>query len=471
MSVNTKSDLALQHHLVVISAVGKPDIALKAWNKLIQLWDVEELDSISLRFLPAIYVNIGHLDTELNPKLSGKYRYNSVRNIERLRSLKPVIGQFDKLTIDYRLVKGFAISLRIKTLGYRIMGDIDFVIRRNDLENVLRIFSEFDFTDKFFIDCEKYSISSKKEKYTLINNGGTEIDLHVAENAFPSKILKKMLQEKPLEVYWEGILIKIPSDQSLISHSLLHGLQGTAVTDRWQTLVDINTLERVKESHKPWTILSLNNRIARAFNDDSKIFDSTNKHYFDFVFKAKLLKTSFWINKLLSHRFTFKTPNTDGITSLICDKKLSIRTLAYCAWASFAARSLLENFVCKTFGGFLKQPKLNILSSNDYLPHREVDTFSVLQNILDYRFRVKTSLRVSKMDIYFHSKVFQEKNYEIFCNGIFVGVSNKSGHFGISYFGEGKDFEISIRNPNHSCERCFSTFENLKIRFEYEDLI
>ena len=471
MSVTTKSDLALQHHLVVISAVGKPDIALKAWNKLIQLWDVEELDSISLRFLPAIYVNIGHLDTNLNPKLSGKYRYNSVRNIERLRSLKPIIGQFDKSTIDYRLVKGFAISLRIKTLGYRTMGDIDIVIRRNDLENVLRIFSEFGFTDKFFIDCAKYNISSKKEKYTLVNSRGTEIDLHVAENAFPSKILKKMLQEKASEAYWEGIFIKIPSDESLISHSLLHGLQGSSVTDRWQTLVDINTLERVKESNKLWEFLSLNNRIAKAFNDDSKLFDSTNKQYFDFVFKAKLLKTSFWINKLLSHKFSFKTLKTDKITSLIGDKKLSMRTFAYCAWNFFAARSLFENIACKTFGGFLKEPKLSILSSNDYLPLREVDKFSVLQNIFDYRFRVKTSLRVQKMDIYFQSKVFQEKNYEIFCNGRLVGVSDKSGHFGVSYFDEDKDFEISIRNPNHACDKCFSTFESLKIRFEYEDLI
>jgi hypothetical protein len=161
---------------VVISAVGKPAIALKAWNKLIQIWDVEEFDSISLRFLPAIYVNIGFLDGNLNPKLLGKYRYNSVRNLQRLRSLKPIIAKFHDLSIDYRLVKGFAISLRMKTLGYRIMGDIDLVIRRDDLKNVLCILSDSGFIDKFFVDCEKYTVSEKQEKYTLISDSDIEID-------------------------------------------------------------------------------------------------------------------------------------------------------------------------------------------------------------------------------------------------------------------------------------------------------
>jgi hypothetical protein len=457
--------------LVVISAVGKSDIALKAWNKLIQLWDVEELDSISLRFLPAVYVNIGHLYNDLNPKLLGKYRYNSVRNIQRLRSLKPIIGKFDTLSIDYRFVKGFAISLRMKTLGYRIMGDVDIVIRRGDLKNVLRIFSDFGYADKFYTDCEKYTVSNKQEKYTLIADNGTEIDLHVAENAFPSKVFKKMFQEKETRIPWEGIFIKIPSDQLLISHSLLHGLQGVSVTDRWQTLVDVNTLENVRKSNKHWKFSSLSKRIANAFDDDSKIFSAANVDHFEFAFKAKSLTSYYWINKLLSHRFTVQSSDTRGIALLFSNNRYSIRSLSYSTWYFLAARSLLERIACTLLGGFLNRPKSTIQSGHGYLPIQEVDKFSVLHNIFDYRFRIQCSSRVSKLDIHFESEVFRKKNYEVFCNGKLVGVSNKSGVFGVSYFDKVRDFEISIRNPSHACYGCFETLENLKVRFEYEDLI
>ncbi len=457
--------------MAVISAVGKPDIALKAWNKLIKIWDVEELDSISLRFLPAIYVNIGRSDNEFNPKILGKYRYNSVKNIQRLRSLKPIITRFDNLSIDYRVIKGFAISLRMKTLGYRVMGDIDLVISCVDLENVLRTFSEFGYIDKFYTDCDKYTISKKTEKYTFINHSGTEIDLHVAENAFPSKVFKKMFQEKETRIDWEGIPIRIPSDQLLISHALLHGLQGSSVTDRWQTLVDVNTLESLRKSSKPWRFSSLSNRIARAFDDDSKLFSSANDHYFEFVFEARSLTTYFWINKLLSHRFRIKSLNTTRINHLFSDKRFPVRNLSYSTWYFLTARSLFEKIVCKALGGFLSQPKMAILPSRDYLPVQEVDKFSVLQNVFDYRFRIQSSRRISKLDIHFESEVFKEKNYEIFCNGQLVGASNNSGYFAVSYFKEARDFEISIRNPSHTCERCFKTLENLKVKFEYEDSI
>jgi hypothetical protein len=456
---------------VVISAVGKPAIALQAWNKLIQIWDVEELDSISLRFLPAIYVNIGSLDGNLNPKLLGKYRYNSVRNIQRLRSLKPIINEFDNLSIDYRLVKGFAISLRMKTLGYRIMGDIDLVIKVADLENVLRIFSDFGFKDKFFVDCENYTVSEKQEKYTLISDSDTEIDLHIVENAFPSRTFKKMFQEKEMIIPWDGMSIKIPSDQQLISHSLLHGLQASSVTDRWQTLVDVNTLERVKKSTKPWKFSTLSYRIVKAFEDDLKLFSPANIHHFDFAFEAKTLKIYYWINKLLSHRFTSRFPRRSGMVQFSSDKSLSIRSLPYSIWYFLAARALFERVLCVAFGGFLNKPKNAIESGRDYVPAQKVEEFSTLQNIFDYRFRVRSSRTLSKLDIHLDSDAFRTRNYEIFCNGKLVGVSNKSGSFGISYFDEDTDFEISIRNPSHVCVGCFRSFEQLKVRFEFEESI
>lgn len=467
--MNTKSNLSLQHRLAVISAVGNPTIALKAWNKLIQIWDVEELDSISLRFLPAIYVKIGRLDANLNPKLLGKYRYNTVQNMQRLRSLKPIISKFHTLSIDYRLVKGFAISLRMKTLGYRIMSDIDLVISADELKNVLCIFFEFGFKDKFLVDCENYTVSEKQEKYTLISHDGVEIDLHIVQNAFPSRVFRKMFREKEIEVPWEGIFIKIPSDQLLISHSLLHGLQASSVTDRWQTLVDVNAIETVKNSKRRWKFSSLSSRIVDAFEDDFNLFGNTNVHHFDFAFEAKSLRFYYWVNKVTSHRFTFQFPRISEVVQLSREKIFSIRNLMYLTWYFLATRAIFERFVCILFGGFLNRPTNVIQNGLEYIPAQKVEEFSVFQNTFDYRFRVKSASTTSKLDIHFDSDVFRTGNFEIFCNGKLVGVSNKSGTVGASYFENARDYEISIRNPSHACERCFKSFENLRVRFEFED--
>jgi hypothetical protein len=280
-----------------------------------------------------------------------------------------------------------------------------------------------------------------------------------------------MFQKKEIVIPWEGMFIKIPSDQLLISHSLLHGLQASSVTDRWQTLVDVNTLERVKKSNKPWKFSSLSSRIVKAFEDDLKLFSPANVHHFDFAFEAKTLKVYYWINKLVSHRFTFRFPRRSGMVKLSSDRRLSIRSLPYSIWYFLAARAIFERFVCVVFGGFLNKPKNAIESGRDYLPAQEIGEFSTLQNIFDYRYRVRSSSTISKLDIHFGSDVFRTRNYEIFCNGKLVGVSNKSGSFGISYFDKVKDFEISIRNPSHACGRCFRSFEDLRVRFEFEELI
>jgi hypothetical protein len=155
----------------------------------------------------------------------------------------------------------------------------------------------------------------------------------------------------------------------------------------------------------------------------------------------------------------------------LSDKRFTVRSLSYSTWYFLTARSLFEKIVCKVIGGFLNQPKMTISPSRDYLPVQEVDKFSVLQNVFDYRFRIQSSSRISKLDIYFESEVFKEKNYEIFCNGKLLGVSNNSGYFAVSYFEETRNFEISIRNPSHACKKCFRTLENFKVRFEYEDSI
>lgn len=460
-------DVESQIFLAVLSAIAHQSLAERAWEKLNHLWAIEELDSICLRFLPAIYVNLGLEDSTFNQKVRGKYRYNTAKNIMRMKAFKPLLNEFMRKKIDYRVVKGFAISLRMNSLGYRIMSDIDLVIQLRDLDHVLQILSEHGFRDKFYSECENYRISKKSEKFTFINDGEVELDLHVSENAFPSRIFSRMFQESPRWIRWEDIEVSIPSDELLKRHSALHGLQSSGVTDRWQSLVDLNVLSKIESTDVRLSFWIVKRSILKSLIKYPEFAECSTDKFFALNSKLLLLYLDFWINKVVSHnRYFLRTTELDGVYIVKADLS-HWRRMMYRFWQISGSRSLLEKFICKTFGGFLQEPKKVLEKGKAYQPKMEYEAFSALESTHDFRFRLKFLEEFAKVDLYFSSDTFLSKRYEIFANGKLVGVTPNSSSLGVSCFQVDKDLEVSFRNPSHSCQNCYLPLNELQVRFEY----
>jgi hypothetical protein len=464
--IQREDSAELQHHLVVLSALAEKDVAVQAWTRLLELWSVEILDGISLRFLPAVYVNIGKTDPNFSQKVKGKYRYNTALNLGRLKKLKNVFRQFQNFGINYRIVKGFAIALRIESLGYRVMGDIDIVIQKRDLAQSLFILSNSGFTDKFESKCQNYMLPSNINKLTLINEDGIEIDLHVAETAFPSDIFLDMFKEDGVFIPFEELQLCIPSDENLIRHSLLHGMQFSAITDRWQALIDIKTIDDFRVRKSIFTSILLGNKFRKLLSNLRKSmmdFDSLQNS----IFRKRALRLYYWKSRLMSHKGKLNTPLTHPRSRVNSNDFFWLSRFLYFLWNLINRKSLLERFISHVFGGFLVSAEKTITPGVNYRIRNEPSRFSVLNSDNDFRFKLVLTEKREKFEIYFDSANFDLKSYEVFCNGKLVGNSLKSGSFGVTIHDFGKKFEISFRNPSHSCQACCADFSDLDVRCEF----
>ncbi len=458
-------DLNVQHHMVVFAALSGHENAEWAWSEVSKNWTVETLDEISLRFLPAVYANIGIGVEDFNQKVAGKYRFNFALNLYRLRVLKSIFASLNSEDICYRVTKGLAISLRVQSLGFRIMGDVDIVVKQKNLRRLLEILASHGFHDKYFVNCSHFQVSLNHEKYTFINSEGIELDIHVAESAFPSIVFRKMFKLAAQEVLWEDVKILLPSDDLLFEHSLLHGKQFSSVTDRWQTLVDISILSKKSSSTYSQQFRSVSGAFSglNKLGPDKRLSDLTRVS--SEIFSSKSISRYYRLNRALSYSLKFSKPqiirfqqySTGSNTSRIWS------VFRYAIWTSLHNRLIIERFIVRYMGGFLTMPSCKLDTYRRYLVRDNKDFITSARSPVEFRFKIQLNEIVKRCDIYLQSHSFNENNFEIFCNGKLLGSNNRVEGFGVTYNGTSSDLEVSIRNPSHSCIACLPTFDDLQI--------
>jgi len=456
-----------EHLLVILSAIGEKRLALWAWAELNRKWKIEELDHRSLRFLPAVYANIGLGDPQFSHKVRGKFRYNFVKNALRLKAIKPALVELDRENVGYRVLKGFAIALSNGQLGMRIMGDLDLVVQEVDLRKTLDILSKNGFSDKFSNGCRNFRLRKTLAKYTLIDSTGVEVDLHVAEYAFPSLLFKAMFRRAQVWVQWEDVRICLPSNKNLKQHAVIHGIQAVSDVDRLQSLVDVSTLAKLEcrvESPK-WWLLGLGFKIE--LSRLPKFYSRTTKTRIWSYFEQTYFALLYGLNRVVSYGLIRTSRSGKGRTYKSHQAWPRWRRILYFVWRLFESRSLIERSFISSIGGFLSKPRETVSSSKAYLLSEETAPFTVIQTPYDYRFRCRLERSIAKVDIHFRSESFLLRNYEVFCNGKILGTTNGTSSLGVTSFSTMRNLEVSIRNPLHSCEECFVSLNDLEVRFEY----
>ena len=455
--------------LAIIAAIGDRETANFAWNKLMKSTTVEKLDSISCRFLPTVYLNIGKQDPNFDPKVRGLYLYNTAKNMHILRQVKEVFKQMNEKNISYRVLKGFAISLKIESLGFRVMGDIDIVIERADYSDTCKILNLCGFTNKYINSCKNNVNSAVIAKTTFSSESGVEIDLHVAEIAFPSLLFKQMFNSPGETILYEHLPIQIPNVDQIIQHSLIHSKQYAAITDRWQSLVDISVLYKryynSLEKSKSWIV---NNEISRMPAVISGLSTAIESRFDGFTDSA-LLRVLYYLNVLCSQVFFWKIFSLKRfVVKIETQKSSGFRVIKYLLWQYFGCKATLEQVIVEKLGGFLRGPLDLSERGLDYPVKKLPNQFTLIRNALETRIHFLLPKDASKFDFHFHSKDFTNHLFEIFCNGKLVGnsKSNEKGDFGVSYFKAPQSVEISIRNPVHSCLNCQPDFDDLTIRIQ-----
>jgi hypothetical protein len=190
--------------------------------------------------MPQIYINIKALPgVEERARLRGVYRASWSTNVMMFAAARPVLMAFNDQGINYRIIKGAAISALAKNWGRRTMGDIDVVIAEDHLPNALSVLKAHRFFPQMIDGESSDSLKSRAQGPYLSKSRGI-LDIHSPRGR--PDLFGALFREAGQASALIDVPIGIPSSEIMLAISVWHGDSAAAGTDHIQTLLDLGFL-------------------------------------------------------------------------------------------------------------------------------------------------------------------------------------------------------------------------------------
>lgn len=440
----------------LIASIGEKTRAREAWELLISSTEFAEIQNEYLRFLPRIYWNLRSMDNvSYFAQLRGVYRHSWSKNIVGLTQAQILIDGLQ----NYRILKGFGITLTTGNLGIRSMGDLDLLVSKKSHSRLLQNLNESGFTPIFNVGC----ISCTKTRWrndtqTWINTDGLQIDLHVPGAKVPTKLFQHLIETPSNTRYFRGRPFQVPQIEDLIAHSIIHGLNGSKM-DFLQSCIDVYELTRLLSIGVSQCNISSKvdiddaNVVYEILKDlahESMIYPSTNTPV------ANLNKTSFK-DFSLRHIFSHIRNRTYRTRDLVKAGRVSsnIRnSFIYRIWVFSGRLRPLESRVLKHLGGFMKT------NSSAYYPAEFLGEVRLKVSALKFK-EVVISRRKNSQTC--------PTRFLVFLDADLAGIMEDEDRVRIRLHESLKqvsEHEISIRKPHRSCLSCSGKILQEEIQIE-----
>ena len=478
MFTSEENDLALK------AAILSQPNSIFAWEKLLKLVEFEDLNDAILRITPTIYSNLSsNTNISSYSKLKGSYRYNWAKNSKMFTGIYPVLKDLNQKNINYRLLKGAAMNLLHNSLGIRVMGDFDLLVYVSDLVVVQEILYKNDFSLKYFTTCQNAPNGFIGTELTFINSNNVEIDLHVAERAYPQLLFRAMLRDLPRQDRFLDTIVLTPSYELALIHAALHGSQGVGSTDEIQSVLDcaqlvkhvnINKLAKInRKLDTDYVVYTYLKKVISISNTQinlkkiTKFLILSKVNGYIFKIKNHFLESSQLYNTIMLRRI-----NKEEIFYVL--RNFNGRKLLYFLWLKYGQLRPIESIVYKLFNGFLRAPTMEI-QFGSYLtwPKKDENSWVNFNNCPveanDWRFKLINSNSREKHLIQLYSESFKNWNWVVFLNGKLIGTTPKNSEGVYSIFTEikSKYLEFSLRSPMHVCKLCHHSLQDLNLIVRY----
>ena len=477
---NTLSKMILEIQLAIKCAVLPPAQAARSWNQLMQMVTFEKLSHSSQRILPKIFKNLEpYTDLPFYEKLMGSYKFNWVKNNKILMPFIPIISEINTQCIDYRLLKGAALNLTSNSMGERVMGDIDLLIKTKDLNQIVKILKSRGYIQKYATQCPNVAPDIVEHELCFVSPENVEVDVHLVEKSFPKLLFKEMMDTPPVELIFNGIKAKLPSKELALIHSAKHGQQSVGETDSIQSYVDINQLMNEIDFRKLQN-KSNKTELNEIVNVYLKTLNQLTNHKYPSIkdgrknpLKLTKLNFNFFNNdRTFSHlQEIIKMRQISKQEIKKISKSFKGRRLLYMIWIKLGKPRHLERFAFQLLGGFLATPSEYFQPGNSKNGFESsVQKWIVMNQVSleahDWRFKLKRSKESERTLIELTSERFKNWNWLVFVNGELQGttIQNKDGAHILSTRKHSKILEISLRSPSHVCELCEHGLSDLRIR-------
>lgn len=440
----------------LIASIGEQNRAKEAWECLTSSKKFGEIQDEYLRFLPRIYWNLRSLDNVRHfAQLRGVYKHSWSKNIVRLAQAQSLIKGLQ----NYRILKGFGITLTTGNPGIRSMGDLDILVSKKSHTKLIQNLKESGFAPIFNMGCD-VCIKARwiDNAQTWINSEGMQIDVHVPGAKVPTKLFEHLIKAPSSTRYFRGIPFQVPSIEDLITHSIIHGLNGSKI-DLLQSCIDVYELTNLLSKRRS----DLNSNIEVDIGDSSVVYKilkelaHENMAYpYTNTPLVSLNKTS--LNDFsLRHVKSHLRNRTYRLRDLIKAGRTSpnIRNaFVYRVWVLSGRLRPLESRVLKRLGGFVKTNS-SAHYSVEFLGEvrLRVSDPEVKEVVISRRKNSQTSLT----------------RFLVFLNADLVGILEDQDRVIIKLdhrLKQVSEHEISIRKPHRSCILCSGKMLEEEIQIE-----
>ena len=468
--------------LALTAAIGSMDDALFAWTRLMDLMHFDEINPNTQRIAPTIFYNLNSTsDFKERERLRGVYKYTWAKTTRLIHSIVPILRMFDAIDLDYRVIKGLAIQVSLNNVGSRIMGDIDVLIGRKDVERATDIVRSLGFRKDEEVHCDGHSLSSH---YGGLNFslGETHLDFHVAETKYPQHLLTRMIEDRPTIAAFGSFKMKVPSCENLFLHAIVHGKLASGPTDFIQAACDLGQLQgRIDISEV--------NRIAKLTHLEGVVFEFI-KSYKKYGLAELGIKLSV-VKCGKRDRFkTFKNGLVQDLNSNTLYDRIKARRFGrtisvdpenqnlisrtiYRIWLLTGQIAALETIFRTLFGGMLRKPSAHIWNGLVIRPFQIGESETPLISLktaaqtIDWRFRCLVPSNVRKLIIEVRAEPLNDVDIYAFANGKILSRligGDPTTHF-LTFDSPIQDIEISLRPIWLACKQCFAGFNDLELSF------
>lgn len=463
--------LTLEDQRAISAATAVPVVALESWIELLQDCSFRNISTNTQRLTPMIYRNLRNVEgVPERAKLRGSYRYSWAKNQKLMHSMGPIFTEFNRLEINYRVIKGIATQLALDFLGARVVGDIDIVVSRSEIDVVRQVLEQYGFRCNSVSACGKHPVNAPHDALNF-NRGENHVDVHIAERKYPLRLLSEMLASDPRIKSHMGTAIPIPPTPLLLLHSAFHGQLASSDTDLVQSMVDVELLSAECDKYDLGVMAkqtrTTSNLWARRTPNDKWKALGRFRRLVDIQFQHTL--KAFLVPALIRDRFR-------GVgTSVQVLRNFPGKRSRYALWLTAGQFSSLERRLRSRGRGFLRTPG-EICPPGLWIGPFNGNSLSVVQGTnlaprtLDYRFsiRIPAGKRVLKLTL--DSDYLDSVDAFLYANGIPTAriIAGDLGQREVHVRRPQEVIEISIRSTSRVCVACFDGLTNLKVRVDYE---
>jgi len=231
------------HEALLRAALAPPQELAEAVTQWRAISSLDRFDYPSLTILPLLYHNLCR--HECNPALrdhiKGVYRWSWHRNQLLVAALRGALAVLREVDVEAVVMKGVPLALRVyPTLGTRVMGDADVIVRRSRVAEAVKALVSAGWTAEREVD--EATIASLGG-INLRDDRGRCIDLHwhVLPDNYDDRRDDQLLEcTVPIKIGEEPAACLSPADHLL--EILNHGLSWAAntpihwITDSWLLL-------------------------------------------------------------------------------------------------------------------------------------------------------------------------------------------------------------------------------------------